>query len=118
MQHRGVRHAHLQAIGVILCLLAVLFAVEAKVAWFGPNGSPAELVSASKLAPADAPKLVAQALTAPEPVLGFPNTLILLPLLFVLLASLLTRKPTRDLFGLAQSPSFAHQLFFRPPPRA
>lgn len=52
--------------GLALCLLAALFAVEAKLAWYRPDGSTASQISASKLQRADAPRLVAKALASSE----------------------------------------------------
>jgi hypothetical protein len=50
-----------------LCLLAFLFAVEAKTAWYGPAGGAASSISAAKALPASTPKLVQHGLSASHP---------------------------------------------------
>lgn len=61
-------------LGLVLCVLAALFSIEAKVAWYAPSSSPATQISASKLQQADAPRLVAHALSSSDtPVAHFPD---------------------------------------------
>ena len=114
-QRHSTVHWQLTVLGMFLCLLAALFAVEAKVAWFGPDGSPSAQISASKLQPADAPK-VATPIDAPS----FPTAW--LSEIAVILAfalnwrriSVLPRQ--RWSSRIPASPSFFPSLFFRPPP--
>jgi hypothetical protein len=101
----------------VLCLLAALFAIEAKVAWFSPAGSPSAQISAAKLQPTDAPRHIAQALTAPD----LQHFSAEAPLL-LLFAVLLT--PTCEIFHspgetvrVSASPGFYFSLFRRPPPQ-
>jgi hypothetical protein len=102
-----------------LCVLAVVFALEAKTAWFGPVNGPGIDVQAAKALPADLPRLFHHGASAANP---------LPPLLsFALLAAL---KPERSahLIGTPReesrtgsaSPALAvylsPPLYFRPPP--
>jgi hypothetical protein len=50
-----------------LCLLAFLFAVEAKTAWYGPDAGIGSNVSAAKALPAATPKLVQHSAPTIEP---------------------------------------------------
>jgi hypothetical protein len=112
--HSPVRW-QLTVLGILMCLLAALFAVEAKVAWFGPDGGPTAQISSTKLQPADAPK-VATPIDAPS----FPAAW--LPEIAVILAfalnwrrmSVLPRQ--RWSCTIPGSPSFFPSVFFRPPP--
>jgi hypothetical protein len=106
------------AFGVILCLLAAVFAIEAKVAWFSPEGSPRAQISASKLQPADAPRLIAQALDSPA---GTPHILPESSLIvaLALAVALLVFFPAvkRDRLEPSTSPGFLPPQMFRPPPQ-
>jgi hypothetical protein len=46
--------------------LAVLFAVEAKLAWFSPSGVAVSDISAAKARPIEYPQVVSQSFNAPE----------------------------------------------------
>jgi hypothetical protein len=98
-----------------MCLLAALFAVEAKVAWFGPDGSPSAQISSSKLQLSDDPK-VAAPIDSPS----FPAAR--LSEIAVILAFALDRRQLSALPRQRWSctipgfPSFFPSLFFRPPP--
>lgn len=114
------RHWRLSVVGVTLCLLAALFAFEAKIAWFSPAGTPTAQISAAKLQPADAPRLIAQALAAPVPQ-HLPAELPLLLALALLLAPLAQfalRESTRDGITVHVSSSFTPPMFRRPPPHS
>src|SRR5580692_4213637 len=78
-RHSPVRW-QLKALGMLLCLLAALFAVEAKVAWFGPDGSPSAQISAAKLQLEDAPKTAAYAHSPSFPMAWFPQVAVVLAL--------------------------------------
>jgi hypothetical protein len=100
---------------MLLCLLAVLFAVEAKLAWFGPDGSPTAQISASKLQPADSPKIAAHSHAS-----SLPGGL-LLQFAAILVVALMGRGAIRlpwrvSATTIPGSPSFFPSLFFRPPP--
>jgi hypothetical protein len=109
----------LGAVGAVLCLLAFLFAFEAKMAGYS---SPAirsyAQIRAAKLQPADAPRLIAQALSAPSALHHFPAEPIVLALAMIAaLIPLSFDGPARDERKLQISPSFSPHLFRRPPPQ-
>jgi len=105
----------LTLLGMLLCLLAALFAVEAKVAWFGPDGSPSTQISATKLQAADAPKVASQANEPTFPGSWIPQlTLVLALALIGRRWNVLPQRPSS--FTLSGSPGFTPSLFFRPPP--
>jgi hypothetical protein len=113
-----IRHSRLTTLGMVLCLLAALFAVEAKIAWFSPAGSGCAQMSAAKLRPAEQPKLLPVRLTRPAPdAQTFVVSPALLASVFLLCALAAYAAPELlDRPGVAASPSFASVLFFRPPP--
>jgi hypothetical protein len=110
------RRLLLTAPGAVLCLLAALFAIEAKVAWFSPAGSPSAQISAAKLQPTDAPRHIAQALTAPDLLHFSPEIPLLLLLLALLMAAPAVFHSANDRVAIA-SPGFYSSLFRRPPPQ-
>ena len=110
------RHACL-ALG--LCLLAFLFAVEAKTAWFGPVVGPGSCIRASKALPANLPKVVEHGVPVPDPV--HPQ-LPFVALAFVTIACIVGKnRGAVDTISLARRPIFTFvpicpPSFFRPPP--
>lgn len=112
------RHLRLTTVGIVLCLLAALFAVEAKIAWFSPAGSGCAQMSAAKARPAEQPKLLPVRLTwpdaAPQDFAFYPAIFINLFLLCALAAVVLAGRPEAP--AADASPAFAAALFFRPPP--
>ena len=113
-----IRHSRLTALGIIICLLAALFAVEAKIAWFSPAGSAGAQFSASKACPAEQPKMLPARLAWPEsPSHEFSAVL---ALLVAFLLALLSPAGTMGLFPDRAKPAglsgFDAALFFRPPP--
>ncbi len=100
---------------MLLSLLVVVFAVEAKLAWFGPDGSPTAQISAAKLQPANAPRIA-----APSDALSFPAAWI--PQVAVVLTFVLVWRRVRALprflssYAVPGSPRFYSSFFFRPPP--
>ncbi|SRR6266567_4402156 len=116
---QSIRQSRLAAIlGIVLCLLAALFAVEAKIAWYSPAGSASALISSTKLQAADAPKLISHAPSAPAPPsLHFIEIAAVLALALFCLAimSRAARTSPRRL-QVCVSPGFSECLFFRPPP--
>lgn len=50
-----------------LCVLAVLFALEAKTAWYGPFAVPGGAIRAAKALPVGLPELVDHGVPAPDP---------------------------------------------------
>jgi hypothetical protein len=111
-------HLRLTALGIVLCVLAAVFAFEAKWAWFSPAGSPSAQISAAKPQPADAPRQIAQALASPVLVHYIPAQAPLLLALAVLVAATVPfRGSVRDGLKVSASSSFSPPLFLRPPPQ-
>jgi hypothetical protein len=102
-----------------LCLLAALFALEAKIAWYGPSNGPGVDISSQKALPADLPSVVShQSPSQPSYTLA---------LAFLLLTSMgaIAWTGTNSVRGLdlhfncllvSSAPYFSPALFFRPPP--
>jgi hypothetical protein len=100
---------------MLLCLLAALFAVEAKVAWFGPDGSPSVQISSAKLQPPDAPKVIVQIDAPSFPIAWLPQVAVILA--FALFSRSATIQPWHlGSSAVPGSPRFFPSLFFRPPP--
>lgn len=113
---RPIRHT---ALAFGLCLLTLAFAMEAKMAWYGPNGGPGSDVRAAKALPADTPEVVSHGV--PVPNLFNPQLPYALLATFAFACLLNTEVLLRHNIGLSLHPvSAAHQLnanlFFRPPP--
>ena len=114
-----IRHSRLTALGVMLCLLVALFAVEAKIAWFSPAGSANAQISFAKARPAEPPRMLSQGFVSPaSPAHDFAGSAMLLAVACLLLASATLGfyrvVPARP--QVCVSPGFTASLFFRPPP--
>ena len=113
-----IRHSRLTAFGVVLCLLAALFAVEAKIAWYSPQGSVNTQISSGKLQLADASKIFAHdavTLVPPTPDLNETVAVVTLALMCLAAMSVAARSvPNRQ--QVFAGPGFSVSLFFRPPP--
>src|SRR5438045_7704027 len=113
-----IRHSRLTTLGILLCLLAALFAVEAKIAWFSPAGSSTAQISYAKARPAEPPKAFPEHLTSPAPLppeFAQAATLVAAALLLAIAATSVVRlAPVRP--QVSASPGFSAALFFRPPP--
>ena len=108
----------LRFFAVVLCLLAAVFAIEAKVAWFSPAGTPPAQISAAKLQLADAPEHIAQVLAAPvDPHFAPAQVLLLVVLTALVAAALLTSRVIDRPIKFSDSPGFSPSLFLRPPPQ-
>jgi hypothetical protein len=107
-------------VGGVLCLLVASFAFEAKLACYSPDSSPAAQISAAKLQPADAPKLIAQTLSAPSVLHHLPAEPVFAHA--VALHTALSLPPfgesVRDGLRLQDSSSLSPHLFRRPPPQS
>jgi hypothetical protein len=114
-----LRHSRVTALGIVLCLLAAVFAIEAKVAWFSPAGSPSAQISSSKLQSADATRQSAYTVGNAHQLNPADTPL---PRIFAatvaLVAAIPFRRPLRDVFIAKVSPGFTAPLFRRPPPQA
>ena len=113
-----IRHSRLTALGIMLCLLAALFALEAKIAWFSPAGSTSAQISSDKARPAEPPKALPLRFVSPAPLahdFAGTATLFAVTLLASVIAAMVVRQiPPRP--QVAASPGFSPSLFFRPPP--
>ena len=112
---RGFKGGQLKVLGIILCLLAGLFAVESKIAWFSPAGSSAAHISSAKLQAADAPRLIARALARTAPAVHVPEIFAALALV-VFSAPLPIRVASAQQEAVGPLPGYFPSLFFRPPP--
>lgn len=106
----------ISTLGVLLCLLAAVFAVEAKVGWYSPNGPIRVELSSTKLQAADASRNVGQTLAAPAPVPHFPVELFLV-LSFAALVPVFYIRRQADVPAGPRWSAFSPPHFFRPPPR-
>lgn len=102
-----------------LCVLAVAFAMEAKMAWYGPAAGLKSEITDAKAMPADVPRLVTHGLADPAPVA--PQIHFLIP--FILMAAtwrctgFFRRLPIAPIpFEDVRHSFFSPLLFFRPPP--
>jgi hypothetical protein len=102
-----------------LCLLAFVFAIEAKTAWFNPGGGSSSEIAAAKARPANLPEVVAHGVPTPDPV----HPQIFSVFLAALTAATLWKAdvlPGRNLvhsdLAVCSAAYFSPSLFFRPPP--
>src|ERR1700739_3463214 len=102
-----------------LCLLAVLFALEAKTAWYGPTHGPSGDIQSQKALPADSPAEVSHGVST-LPTAAFP-----LALIFIASVAAIAWTHADFLRGVdvdfnhipvSAAPYFSPGLFFRPPP--
>lgn len=106
------------AFAVVLGLLAILFAVEAKTVWYGPFGARCDVQSAKAL-PADTLIVTSDKATTPNP-LDFHS--LLFPILAFLAFSAFTicdpsqRPVLRRRLTLFNPAFLSPLLLFRPPP--
>lgn len=111
------QHWKLAALGTLLCLLAALFALEAKVAWYSPAGSARAQISYAKLRPAEPSKEMTH---PPAPISPESPSFFILPALFTLALVIPCEVKWKALFPkrakVSASPGFSTLLFFRPPP--
>jgi hypothetical protein len=102
-----------------LCMLVLVFAFEAKTAWYGPTAGPGSAIRAAKALPADSTQVVLHGIAAPghdSPVVPF-----LILAVFVLALSIgtdfrMTGKANRAAHSPCAAAFFSPQQFFRPPP--
>jgi hypothetical protein len=113
-----IRHSRLTALGIVLCLLVALFAVEAKIAWFSPAGSASAQISFAKARPAETPKMLSQGFVSPAtPAHDFAGTAMLLAIAWLLASTTVGfRRIVAARPKVCVSPGFTASLFFRPPP--
>ena len=112
------RRNRLAALGMLLCLLAAVFAVEAKIGWYSSDSTARVELSASKLRGDDAPKLLtkAESFPAPAPELISPAVVLATLAMAIVAVFPVELSPAPQKFGA--SFGTVPPLFFRPPPRA
>jgi hypothetical protein len=102
-----------------LCLLAVLFALEAKTAWYGPTNGPRGDIQSQKALPPDLPSMVSHGVSA------LPTATFALALIFIASVAAIAWTNADFLRGVdvdcnhipvSAAPYFSPGLFFRPPP--
>ncbi|MGD0154455.1 MAG: hypothetical protein ABSB50_00060 [Terracidiphilus sp.] len=102
-----------------LCLLAFLFSIEAKTAWYGPFAGFGSSVREAKALPMATPEVVEHGVPAPDP--AHPRlTFAILPAAAVISLAA-ARLPVggeivRNRLPLYTSAFFSPNNFFRPPP--
>ena len=108
------------AVGAFLCLLAALFAFEAKLAWYSPAGTPCAQINATKPQLADAPKLIAQVLAVYQVSQHSPSEafLLLAPAIFIALIPQAFARVGDEGFIHEVFPNASPHLFRRPPPQS
>ena len=102
-----------------LCLLAVLFALEAKTAWYGPAKGPGSDIQSQRALPADVPALVSHGVFVHP-----PAATAFAPIIFSSAAAIgWTRVHLLTGIDILLEPIpvyaasyFSPVLFFRPPP--
>lgn len=102
-----------------LCLLAVLFAVEAKLAWYGPVRGPGSAISSAKAYPTDTPELVdrgTSSLDVTHPVLAVALLVTLASASAIQMNNSLVRICARKPHPARLTAFFTTNRFFRPPP--
>jgi hypothetical protein len=102
-----------------LCLLAFLFAIEAKTARYGPAGGIGSSVRAAKAQPAPAPRVVNHGVPTPDPAHPHAPFLALPPMNLAIALSFPVQAPGAVLVShLSQFPAagFSFSNLFRPPP--
>jgi hypothetical protein len=99
-----------------LCLLAALFAIEAKLAWYAPASAPITQISSAKLQPTDPPRLIANEIAASRLVPHLFEAAEILIFALILGNTRLASQPVKSLGVKFLSSSLSPQLSFRPPP--
>lgn len=112
-------HMRQNTLALGLCLLAVLFALEAKTAWYGPINGPGRDIQSQKALPADAPAVVSHGVST------LPSATFPLALVFIASVAVIAWTNADFLRGVdidcnripvSAAPYFSPGLFFRPPP--
>jgi hypothetical protein len=100
-----------------LCLLALVFAFEAKTAWYGTARDPGSTVQFAKALPADLPQVVSHGIPTPDPLHpAIPFLVFAVLLLSIGSESRMTRETRCGLRTPVTAAFFFPKLFFRPPP--
>lgn len=106
-------------LAIALCLLAFLFAIEAKTAMFGPENGPGSDIRAAKAQPAAAPELLKHRILLPDSLHPHADIAALPPATTVapqVAHFSLPKRVLRNQFALFTAAFLSPQHFFRPPP--
>jgi hypothetical protein len=102
-----------------LCLLAFLFAIEAKTAWYGPSAGFGGTVRAAKAQPVASPEVVEHGVPKPDPTHPSAAFAFLSQTATPMLLGLSSRALGEVLPGRRPRPfnaGFSYSNLFRPPP--
>jgi hypothetical protein len=114
----SLRYRH-TALAICLSLLAVMFAVEAKMASYSPASSPEREIRAVKAWPGDTAAMIVQGISVSN------SNQILIPFVLLAVASTAFFVPSHSTarwsnaqtaHAVAAAPFFSPHSFFRPPP--
>lgn len=106
-------------LAISLCVLAMVFALEAKTAWYSPDAGLDTGISSTKALPIDSPKVVRHGIPAPDPVhpqIAFAIIAIMIAAWSVRPQLSLGRIPSRTGSQVCCSAFLSPQAFLRPPP--
>ena len=119
MRHFASPHIRRNTLALGLCLLAVLFSLEAKTTRYGPANGPTGEVQSQKARPADLPAVVSHGPSTLPPD-TFPLALIFLTSFATIAWTGASFLPGVDLdfnpITVSAASYFSPGLFFRPPP--
>jgi hypothetical protein len=115
---RTSRPVRCSAFAFAFCILAVLFAVEAKLAWYSPAGFAVSDISAAKARPIENPEVVSQSFIAPE---STHSQLVFAHIAAFTAAIALRADETGNVPNYIHqtfftASNFSSHLFYRPPP--
>ncbi len=105
-------------IALVLCFLALTFAMEAKLAWYLPRNSMGSEMQAAKALPSDVRQVIQHGLTDHNPAYLLLPLTMLLALLTQFQPAALSQSniKTRHRSPIRASAFFSPGNFFRPPP--
>ena len=105
------------AFAFCLCLLAIIFAVEAKISWYGPIDGVSSDVRFSKACPAELSEITSQETIALHPVHTWNRVLFTVETAIISKLILLPEGPlARRYIPPSIASYFSPSAFFRPPP--
>lgn len=110
-------HCRRATLAIALAVLAVLFAVEAKTAWYGPFGAGGDVQSA-KAFPADTPKILLHGTSLPNPLSSHNLLFPVVALIAVSVCAARAQWQSLDLrhTSVIDAAFFSPLFLFRPPP--
>jgi len=114
--NRIFRHS---VLAVSLCFLAVLFAVEAKIALYTPSDGPGCDIRSAKGRPAEIPEVALHGISAPEsahPLMSFAFVSTLAGGMILPARSIFGRDLAHQPLPVSAAAFFSPHLFLRPPP--